>query len=61
MLSSKLAIADVGGLQLLTRYYNGEVEKTQARARILMACSHPELIGKNMSAAPSRRARRFRP
>jgi tetratricopeptide (TPR) repeat protein len=55
MLSSKLAIADVGGLKLLTIYYDGEVEETRALAHILKACSHPELIEKNKAAAPSMR------
>ena len=55
MLSSKLAIADVGGLKLLTVYYNGEVEEARALAHILRACSHLELIEKNKDGGPSMR------
>jgi tetratricopeptide (TPR) repeat protein len=57
ILSSKLAVADVERLRLLVVYYDGEVEKTRAMARILMACSHPELIKKNARAAPPARNR----
>jgi tetratricopeptide (TPR) repeat protein len=61
ILSSKLATADVSRLRLLAAYYDSEVETTRALARILMACSHPELIGKNRRVTPSARYRPFRP
>ncbi len=50
ILSSKLAIADVGRLRLLTSYYDSELGRTRALARILMACSRPDLIGKERNA-----------
>jgi tetratricopeptide (TPR) repeat protein len=43
-LSSKLAVADVGRLRSLAAYYDNQVERTKALTRILIACSHPELI-----------------
>lgn len=46
ILASRLAIADVGRLRSLTSHYSSEAGKARALARILMACSHPELIGK---------------
>jgi hypothetical protein len=47
ILSSKFAIADVGRLRSLTSHYGvGGPGKARALARILMACSRPELIGK---------------
>ncbi|MEP7341165.1 MAG: hypothetical protein ABI977_25770 [Acidobacteriota bacterium] len=46
ILSTKLAIADVGRLRALTSHYSSEAGKAKALARILMAVSHPELIGK---------------
>jgi tetratricopeptide (TPR) repeat protein len=61
ILSSKLAIADVGRLRLLAAYYDSEVQTTRALARILTACSHPELIEKKRRAVPSMRDRFLRP
>jgi hypothetical protein len=54
ILSSKLAIADVGRLRSLTSHYDSrsihyEESKAEALARILMACSRPDLIGKEMN------------
>jgi hypothetical protein len=47
VLSSKLAVADVSKLRSLATHYGvGGPGKARALARILMACSHPELIGK---------------
>jgi tetratricopeptide (TPR) repeat protein len=47
VLSSKLAVADVSKLRSLTMHYGvGGPGKARALSRILMACSHPELIGK---------------
>src|SRR5262245_14477191 len=47
ILSSKFATADVGRLRSLTSHYGvGGAGKARALARILMACSHPELIKK---------------
>ncbi|HKE04369.1 MAG TPA: tetratricopeptide repeat protein [Blastocatellia bacterium] len=47
ILSSKFATADVGRLRSLTSHYGvGGPGKARALARVLMACSHPELIGK---------------
>ncbi len=46
ILSSKLAVADVGRLRALTSHYSSEAGKAKALALILMAVSHPELIGK---------------
>jgi len=47
ILSSKFATADVGRLRSLTSHYGVEgTGKARALARVLMACSHPELIGK---------------
>jgi hypothetical protein len=46
ILSSKLAIADVRRLRLLTSHYKSEAGKATALALILKARSHPELIGK---------------
>jgi len=61
ILSSKFAIADVGRLRILVAAYDSEVETTRALAHILMACSHPESIGKNRGAAPSVPYRPLRP
>ena len=61
ILSSKFALADVGRLRLLTASYDSEVEITRALARILMACSHPESIGKHRGAEPSEPYRPLRP
>src|SRR5262245_40332796 len=52
ILSSKLAIADVDKLRLLTGYYDNELGRTRALTRILTAYSHAELIGKNRPAPP---------
>src|SRR5262245_8751913 len=46
ILSSKLAIADVRRLRLLTSHYKSTAGKATALALILKARSHPELIGK---------------
>jgi tetratricopeptide (TPR) repeat protein len=46
ILSSKLAIADVGRLRSLTSHYSSEAGKALALSRILMAVSRPDLIGK---------------
>jgi hypothetical protein len=46
VLISKLAIADVGRLRSLALNYSSEEGGAGALARILMACSHPELIEK---------------
>ncbi len=46
ILASKLAITDVGRLRSLVSNYSSEAGIARALARILMACSHPELIGK---------------
>lgn len=45
ILTSKLAVTNVGKLRLLASDYTSEAGKASALARILMACSHPELIG----------------
>jgi hypothetical protein len=51
ILSSKLSVADVSKLRSLTTHYGiGGPGKARALARILMACSHPELIGKKEEA-----------
>jgi len=51
ILSSKLSVADVNKLRSLTTHYGvGGPGKARALARILMACSHPELIGKKEEA-----------
>jgi tetratricopeptide (TPR) repeat protein len=50
ILSSKLAVADVSKLRALSSHFNSDAGKAQALARILMACSHPELIGKKEGA-----------
>jgi hypothetical protein len=51
ILSSKLSVADVSKLRSLTTHYGiGGRGKARALARILMACSHPELIGKKEEA-----------
>jgi hypothetical protein len=44
ILSSKLATADVGRLRSLISQYGDEKERVRALARILMACSRPDLI-----------------
>jgi tetratricopeptide (TPR) repeat protein len=49
ILSSKLAITNVGRLRALTSRYGGERGQAMALARILMACSRPDLIGKERS------------
>jgi hypothetical protein len=46
ILSSKFAVADVGKLRSLASHYSSDAGRAGALARILMACSHPELIGK---------------
>jgi tetratricopeptide (TPR) repeat protein len=47
ILSSKFALADIGRLRSLTSHYGvGGPGKARALARILMACSRPDLIGK---------------
>jgi len=46
ILSIKLAAADVGSLRKLTSHFSSEAKKAQALARILIAVSRPELIGK---------------
>jgi tetratricopeptide (TPR) repeat protein len=61
ILSSKFALTDVGRLRLLAASFDNEVDITRALARILMACSHPESIGKNRGAAPSAPYRSLRP
>ncbi len=45
ILVSKLSITNVGRLRSLTSHFSSEAGKAKALARILMACSHPELIG----------------
>jgi hypothetical protein len=51
ILSSKLSVTDVGRLRSLTAHYGvGGPGKARALAKILMACSHPELIGKKEEA-----------
>jgi hypothetical protein len=50
LLSTKLAIADVGRLRALASHFSSEAGKAQALARILIAISHPELIGKEPEA-----------
>jgi hypothetical protein len=50
ILSTKLAVADVSRLRALTSRYDSETNKARALARILMAVSHPELIGKEKEA-----------
>ncbi|MGH9755972.1 MAG: tetratricopeptide repeat protein [Blastocatellia bacterium] len=46
ILSSKSALADAGKLRSLTSHYSTEAGKALALARILTACSRPDLIGK---------------
>ena len=43
---SKSELADVGKLRSLTSHYSNEAGKALALTRILMACSRPDLIGK---------------
>src|SRR5262249_19113415 len=51
ILSSKLSVTDVGRLASLTQHYGvGGPGKARALAKILMACSHPELMGKKEEA-----------
>ena len=50
ILSAKLAVADVSKLYALTSHFSREVGKARALARILIAVSHPELIGKEKEA-----------
>jgi len=51
ILTSKLSVTDVSKLRSLTTHYGvGGPGKARALARILMACSHPELIGKKEDA-----------
>jgi hypothetical protein len=50
ILSSKFAVDEVSKLRLLTSYYSGDVGKAKALARILMTCSHPELLGKKQES-----------
>jgi len=46
ILASKLAVADVGRLRSLISHYSSGAGKAEALARILIAYSDPELIGK---------------
>jgi tetratricopeptide (TPR) repeat protein len=50
ILSSKLAVTDVGKLRSLTSHYSSDSGKAKVLARILMAVSRPELIGKEKEA-----------
>jgi tetratricopeptide (TPR) repeat protein len=50
ILSSGLTVADVGRLRALTSHFSSEAGKANALAQILIAVSHPELIGQEKEA-----------